>query len=114
MDNLDSSLQTEIQRRKFLEWIGLSSLALALPMISLTGCQTSQDKPEEIPDFKNVFDLEDLSRKVMGDDAIDYLNGGADDMKTVKANLEGYTKIQIRARRLVDVSNISTKVELFG
>ncbi len=114
MDNFDSYLQTEIQRRKFLEWVGLSSLALALPIISLSGCQTSQEKLDEIPDFKNVFDLEELSRKVMGDDAIGYLNGGADDMKTVAANLEGYDKIQIRARRLVDVSSISTKVELFG
>jgi len=66
MDNFDSSLQTEIQRRKFLEWIGLSSLALALPMVSLSGCQTSQEKVAEIPGFKNVFDLEALSRKVMG------------------------------------------------
>jgi isopentenyl diphosphate isomerase/L-lactate dehydrogenase-like FMN-dependent dehydrogenase len=114
MDNFDSFLPPEIQRRRFLEWIGLSSLALAFPMISLSGCKTIQDQAEEIPDFKNVFDLEKLSRKVMGDDAIEYLNGGADDLKTVKANLAGYDKIQIRARRLIDVSNISTKINLFG
>ncbi|WP_373494991.1 alpha-hydroxy acid oxidase, partial [Aquiflexum sp.] len=114
MGNLDSYQQTDIQRRKFIEWIGLSSLAFAFPMIPLSECQTSPDKAEEIPDFKNVFDLEVLSRKVMGDDAIEYLNGGADDLKTVKANLEGYNKIQIRARRLIDVSITSTKVDLFG
>lgn len=114
MHSLDSYQHTDIQRRKFLEWIGLSSLALALPAISLSGCRSSPDKADEIPDFKNVFDLEALSRKVMGEDAIEYLNGGADDLKTVKANLEGYDKIQIRARALIDVSNISTKVELFG
>lgn len=113
MDNLDSYRQTDIQRRKFLEWIGLSGLALALPVISLSGCQSGRFQ-EEAEAFKNVFDLEALSRKVMGEDAIEYLNGGADDLKTVKANLEGYDKIQIRARALIDVSNISTKVELFG
>jgi isopentenyl diphosphate isomerase/L-lactate dehydrogenase-like FMN-dependent dehydrogenase len=114
MDHLDPYLQTNLQRRKFMEWIGLSSLSLALPMLSLSACSP---KPEEIPanlEFKNVFELENLSRKVMGDDAIEYLNGGADDLKTVKANLAGYDKIQIRARRLIDVSPISTKVELFG
>jgi 4-hydroxymandelate oxidase len=114
MDHRDSNLKTDIQRRKFMEWIGLSSLSLALPMLSLSACGT---KPEEIAanlEFKNVFDLEDLSRKVMGEDAIEYLNGGADDLKTVKANLAGYDKIQIRARRLIDVSTISIKVELFG
>ncbi|MCL6257716.1 alpha-hydroxy-acid oxidizing protein [Aquiflexum sp. TKW24L] len=114
MSNLDSYLQTDIQRRKFLEWIGLSSLALALPAMSLSGCQSGRFHEDEKQDFKNVFDLESLSRKVMGDDAIEYLNGGADDLKTVKANLEGYNKIQIRARRLIDVSTISTKVDLFG
>lgn len=113
MDNLDSFLQTEIQRRKFLEWIGLSSLAFALP-ISLLGCTTKQDNSDKNLEFKNVYDLELLSRKVMGDDAIEYLNGGADDLLTVRANTEGYSKIQIRARRLIDVSTISTKIELFG
>jgi isopentenyl diphosphate isomerase/L-lactate dehydrogenase-like FMN-dependent dehydrogenase len=114
MDHLNPNLQTDIQRRKFMEWIGLSSLSLALPILPISGCTP---KPEELAtnlEFKNVFDLEELSRKVMGDDAIEYLNGGADDLKTVKANLAGYDKIQIRARRLIDVRTISTKIELFG
>lgn len=64
--------------------------------------------------FKNVFDLEALSRKVMGDDALEYLNGGADDLRTVKINAAGYSDFQIRERRLIDVSNISTQIELFG
>jgi len=97
-----------------MEWIGMSSLAFALPMISLSGCQRSSDKSNEVLEFKNVFDLEKLSQKIMGNDAIEYLNGGADDSKTVKANVEGYHKIQIRARRLIDVSTISTRIELFG
>ena len=114
MDTLDSSQQTEIARRKFIEWIGLSSLSFALPIISLPGCTERLYKANERLEFKNVFDLEELSRKVMGDDAIEYLNGGADDLRTVKANADGYSKIQIRERRLIDVTNISTKVELFG
>jgi hypothetical protein len=114
MDKLDSYPQTDIQRRKFLEWVGLSGLALALPVISFSGCQAGRFQEEQADGFKNIFDLETLSRKKMGEDAIEYLNGGADDLKTVNANLEGYDKIQIRARALIDVSNISTKVELFG
>ena len=114
MDTLGSYQQTEIARRKFLEWIGLSSLSFALPMITLSGCTEHLYKANERLEFKNVFDLEELSRKVMGDDAIEYLNGGADDLRTVKANADGYSKIQIRERRLIDVTNISTKVELFG
>ncbi|MCR9015426.1 alpha-hydroxy acid oxidase [Aquiflexum gelatinilyticum] len=111
---MDPFQNSDLQRRKFLEWIGLSGLALAFPAISLSGCQSSRFHEDEKQEFKNVFDLEGLSEKVMGKDAIDYLNGGADDSKTVKANVVAYQKIQIRARRLIDVSTISTKVELFG
>ncbi|MCA6074647.1 alpha-hydroxy acid oxidase [Fulvivirga sedimenti] len=98
--------------------MGLSSLALALPYV---GCDI-KDRPvllEEIQEadlalLKNIFDLEKLSGEAMGEDALSYLNGGADDLKTVRANHEAYGNIQIRPRRLVDVRNISTKIELFG
>ncbi len=114
MDNAESYLRAEIQRRKFLEWIGLSTLALTLP-VSFSACTPQPEKKDEKKlEFKNVFDLERLSRKVMGDDAIEYLNGGADDLRTVKANSDGYGAIQIRERRLIDVTDISTKIELFG
>ena len=113
----NSSTDSEIQRRQFIKWVSLSSLSLALP-ISFTSCnfENSQkiDTTTELSDLKNVFDLEKLSSKVMGEDALLYLNGGADDLKTVKINSDAYQEIQIRARRLIDVRNISTKVDLFG
>jgi hypothetical protein len=45
-----------------------------------------------------------------GEDALLYLNGGADDLLTLKANIEAYRKIQIRTRRLVDVRTFSTQL----
>ncbi|HSJ67701.1 MAG TPA: hypothetical protein VK921_08500 [Anditalea sp.] len=63
-------------------------------MVSLSGCQTNWEQIREILVFENVFDLKELSGTVMGKDAIDYLNGGADDSKTVNVNVEGYQKIQ--------------------
>ncbi len=108
----------ENQRRQFIKWLGLSSISLALPF---SGCNfndslesAEQLSEVELSNFKNVFDLEKLSGQVMGKDALSYLNGGADDLKTVRANHEAYGNIQIRPRRLVDVRNISTKIELFG
>ncbi|MFS4417913.1 alpha-hydroxy acid oxidase [Maribacter sp. 2307ULW6-5] len=113
----NSNTDSKIQRRQFTKWVSLSSLSLALP-ISFTSCnfENSQkiDTTTELSDLKNVFDLEKLSSKVMGEDALLYLNGGADDLKTVKINSDAYQKIQIRARRLIDVRNISTNVDLFG
>ena len=111
----NSSSASEIERRQFIRWVSLSSLTLALP---LTGCNFENnpkvDSPVDLSNLKNVFDFERLSRKVMGEDALLYLNGGSDDLKTVVLNAQAYQEIQIRARRLIDVTNVSTTVNLFG
>jgi 4-hydroxymandelate oxidase len=113
----NSGIDSEIKRRQFIKWVGLSSLSLALPL-SFAGCNFENtqeiDPTADLSDLKNVFDFEKLSRKVMGEDALLYLNGGADDLKTVQLNSGAYQEIQIRARRLIDVTNISTKVSLLG
>ena len=117
MEKLNSDIDSEIQRRNFIKWISLSSLSLALPL-PFVSCNLENnpkiDSPIDLSNLKNVFDFEKLSRKVMGEDALLYLNGGADDLKTVKLNSDAYQEIQIRARRLIDVTNVSIKVELFG
>ena len=114
---LNSSTDSEIQRRQFIKWVSMSSLSLALPL-SLTSCNFENnpkiDSPTDLSNLKNVFDFERLSRKIMGEDALLYLNGGSDDLRTVELNSEAYQEIQIRARRLIDVTNISTNVKLFG
>lgn len=107
---------TENHRRQFMKWVGMSSLSFALPIygfgssfkksnISLNSYQS---------EIKNIADLKELSRKEMGEDAIEYLDGGADDLLTVEANMSAYKKIRIRARRLVDVSKVDTSITLLG
>lgn len=117
MEKLNTSTDSEIQRRQFIKWLSLSSLSLALPL-PFVSCNfennSKVDLPTDLSNLKNVFDFEKLSRKIMGEDALLYLNGGSDDLRTVKLNTEAYQEIQIRARRLIDVTNISTKVKLFG
>jgi 4-hydroxymandelate oxidase len=117
IEKSNSTTKSEIERRQFIKWLSLSSLALALPL-PFTSCNF-EDKsngaiPTDLSDLKNVFDFERLSREVMGEDALLYLNGGADDLKTVRINSEAYQEIKIRARRLIDVRNVSTSVDLFG
>lgn len=115
MENRILSNQSEIQRRQFIKWVGLSTLSLALPFSSCVPEANNRDiQSHYLSDLKNIFDLEKLSRKIMGQDALLYLNGGADDMLTVKANVEAYRIIRIRARRLIDVRKVSTSIELFG
>jgi len=113
----NSNTDSEIQRRQFIKWVSLSSLSLALPL-SFTSCNFENnpkiDSPTDLSSLKNVFDFERLSRKIMGEDALLYLNGGSDDLRTIELNSEAYQEIQIRARRLIDVTNVSTSVKLFG
>lgn len=117
MKKINTITYSEIERRKFVKWVSLSSLSLALPL-SITSCNFESSpkvvSPPDLSNLKNVFDFERLSRKVMGEDALLYLNGGSDDLRTVKLNAEAYQEIQIRARRLIDVTNVSTSVKLFG
>jgi isopentenyl diphosphate isomerase/L-lactate dehydrogenase-like FMN-dependent dehydrogenase len=117
MKKLTTSTYSKIERRQFIKWVSLSSLSLALPL-SFTSCNIDNnpkvDLPTDLSNLKNVFDFERLSRKIMGEDALLYLNGGSDDLRTVKLNAEAYQEIQIRARRLIDVTNVSTNVKLFG
>jgi hypothetical protein len=54
----------------------------------------------------NVFDFEPVARKKLTPAHYGYLATGVDDDSTVRANRQGYSKIRLRVRRLVDVSRI--------
>jgi 4-hydroxymandelate oxidase len=62
----------------------------------------------------DVMDFEAAARKVLPPAHFGYLATGVDDDGTVRANREGYSRIQIRSRRLVDVENIDMSVRFFG
>jgi len=62
----------------------------------------------------DVLDFEPAARKALPPAHFGYLATGVDDDATVRANREGYSRIQIRSRRLVDVGKIDTSVRLLG
>jgi isopentenyl diphosphate isomerase/L-lactate dehydrogenase-like FMN-dependent dehydrogenase len=62
----------------------------------------------------NVMDFEPVARKVLPPAHFGYLATGVDDDATVRLNHDAYSKIEIRSRRLVDVSQIDNSVRLFG
>ena len=97
-----SSLQagSEVTDKKFLGW--LDSLQQS------DGVITSPDQAFDVMDF------EPAARKILPPAHFGYLSTGVDDDGTVRANREGYSRIQIRARRLVDVENTDMSVNLFG
>src|SRR5260370_34939536 len=78
----------EVTEKKFLGW--LDSFQQTGEVIS------SADKAFDVMDF------EPAARKALPPAHFGYLATGVDDDGTVRANREGYSRIQIRPRRLVD------------
>src|SRR4051794_29069510 len=92
-------------RRQFLRFLAAS------PALGLFGGDTPTDKIESA---LNVSDFETIARKNIPPAHFGYIATGVDDDRTVRANQEAYSRIQLRPRRLVDVSQIDTSVDLFA
>ncbi len=90
----------EVNEKKFLGW--LDSFQQSDEVIS---------SPDQAFD---VLDFEPAARKALPPAHFGYLATGVDDDGTVRANREGYSRIQIRARRLINVEDIDMSVSLFG
>jgi isopentenyl diphosphate isomerase/L-lactate dehydrogenase-like FMN-dependent dehydrogenase len=62
----------------------------------------------------DVFDFEPVARKKLPPAHWGYLATGTDDDDTIRANREGFTRWDLKPRRLVDVRTLDTSVELAG
>ena len=91
-----------LTRRRFFGFLAASPLA---------GQEFAPAKPDEA---LNVMDFEAAARKVMPPAHFGYIETGVDDDMTLEANRAAYGRYQLRTRRLVDVTRVSTSVELFG
>jgi isopentenyl diphosphate isomerase/L-lactate dehydrogenase-like FMN-dependent dehydrogenase len=121
-------------RRKFLKMLSASplvagssvfasSLANLLNAASPTekqfrgwfeNLQQSEDVISSPEQALDVMDFEPAARKAIPPAHFGYLATGVDDDATVRANRDGYSHIQIRARRLVDVTSIDMSRTIFG
>src|ERR1700682_1561534 len=99
-------------RRKFLEYLAASPL-LAYGCNALGADDLAPEIATAAQAF-NVFDLEADARRNLPVAHFAYLATGVESDATIRANREGFTKFQIRARRLVDTSQLDTRVRLFG
>src|SRR5438477_4640500 len=121
-------------RRKFLKMLGASPLIAGSGILSvglagllraepleakrfLVWLENLQQSDEVIssPDQAlGVMDFEPAARKNIPPAHWGYLATGVDDDATVRANRDGYSHIQIRSRRLVDVTNVDMSRTIFG
>ncbi|HET7259837.1 MAG TPA: alpha-hydroxy acid oxidase [Candidatus Acidoferrum sp.] len=121
-------------RRIFLRMLGASPIIAGSSILAGSLAELLQAKPLEEKYFlgwlKNlqqsgevisspeqafdVMDFEAAAKKNIPPAHWGYLATGVDDDATVRANREGYSHIQIRARRIVDVSTIDMSRTIFG
>ena len=103
-------------RRALLRFLAASPLAYGLSLGLRAGDALAQSESliEDAADAVNVFDFEAYVKQHMPIGHYTYMAYGADDSAMLEVNREGFRKIRLRPRRLVDVSTIDTSVELFG
>ena len=119
-----SSLGTSVSRRRLLQFIAGSPLCIyggnalaegALPSDPMAWAPRDLDNLTANPkDALSVFDFEPVMRKNVPSAHFGYMATGLDDEATLRANREGFRKFQLRPRRLVDVTNVDMRTELFG
>lgn len=108
-----SAQQQLRNRRAFLKFLAASPLFASLPA---RAWQThALDEILSNPkDALDVMDFEAAARKALPPAHWGYMASGVDDNLTRDDNHEAYKHIQLRPRKLIDVSKIDTRVELFG
>lgn len=100
-------------RRRLLQFLSASPLLQPASLLA----QVAADRDYLAPSIErtaNVFDMENLARQMLNEGHWTYISQGVDDELTLRANREAFADIHLKARRLVDVSQVSTDMRLFG
>ena len=103
-------MTTPLARRQFFRFLAASPLASAFAW---------QDKKElgilsDPKDALNVMEFEAAARRAIPPAHFGYIATGVDDDATIQANRDGLKRIQLRPRRLRDVTQIDMRRQLFG
>jgi 4-hydroxymandelate oxidase len=100
-------------RRNFLKFLAASPLFASLPARAWQ-THTLDEILASPKDALDLMDFEAAARKALPPAHWGYMASGVDDNVTRDLNHEAYRRIQLRPRKLVDVSKIDTSVGLFG
>ncbi|HSF19080.1 MAG TPA: alpha-hydroxy acid oxidase [Vicinamibacteria bacterium] len=98
-------------RRELIRFLLASPLGVGAAAARFNGQEYLIESPDEA---LSVFDFHELSKSKLPPAHYGYLATGVDDDLTLRANREAFSRIQILARRLVDVSQVDLSIELFG
>jgi hypothetical protein len=92
-------------RRRFLQFLAGS------PLLSRAWAQQPLASAK---DALNVMEFEEIAHSKLPPAHWGYMASGVDDDATLKANIGAFKHIQLRPRRLVDVSKTDLHTDLFG
>lgn len=115
-------IRKDVQRRDFLRWLaaspllaGAGGLASLEPIIAQEAPRrTFDDLVESAQEALDVFDLQRVAAEKVPTAHYGYIMTGVDGEETQANNRAALERIYLRARRLVDVSELDTRVTLFG
>ena len=123
---IEKTLAARTSRRSLLRFLLGSPLLLSSQQVSaferlLAQVSQLELSPPEIQDLIaaaddaiTVFDFEPVAEQNLRPAHYTYLSLGVDHEVTLKANREGFTRFQLRPRRLVGVRDLDTSTEILG
>jgi isopentenyl diphosphate isomerase/L-lactate dehydrogenase-like FMN-dependent dehydrogenase len=113
---MPSRVSVQRSRRELLRFIAGSPLVHGLGTLTPLARAFAQEAfpIETLDQVINVFDMHTVARARMQPGHYWYMAQAADDQGMLAANREGFAKIKLRPRRLIDTTNVDTSVEIFG
>src|SRR6202158_3285108 len=96
------------RRRRFLQFLAAS------PLFSALYAQQASPVLAKPEDALNVMEFQETAHRALTPAHWGYMSSGVDDDLTLKANMAAFKRIQLRPRRLVDVSTNDHRIEGLG
>ena len=101
-------------RREFLKFLAASPLLTNYSAFAQEVEETLGERLTNPSEVINVFEMEAIAREKIPPAHFGYLATGVDSDLTLRANRAGFSRFQIRPRRLVDVSQTDMSVNVLG
>lgn len=102
------------QRRQFLRFLAASPLLSSWSAFAQEVEATLGEQLTDPSEVMSVFEMEAIARDKIPPAHYGYLVTGSDSDETVRANRAGYSRFQIRPRKLVDVAEFDMSVNVLG
>jgi 4-hydroxymandelate oxidase len=102
------------QRREFLKFLAASPLLTSYSAFAQEVEETLGERLTDPSEVINVFEMEAIAREKVPPAHFGYLSTGVDGDGTLRANRAGFSRFQIKPRRLVDVSESDMSVNVLG